>query len=198
MDKHLNFKSQTSNFPKREWFLFQLTGFSGVGTKFRIRIAFNRVIKHTQEWMYGQNQGPWNLILKQKSSAFTMWIPRLFDVLHKPLLLQEHSQQCLQGYTHEKLLPWVAVPQLKETGNYLSMKIQGKFQKSTFLAWSMLDMEKIKSKCEEGVNCEGLSMRIFISVYAARWDLWSYHLNGQTSHSSSYQSLFPARGLFNL
>lgn len=38
-----------------------------------------------------------------------MWIPRLFDILHKPLLLQEHSQKCLRDYVHERLLPQAPV-----------------------------------------------------------------------------------------
>lgn len=93
---HLNFKSQTSNFPKRECFLFQLTGFSVVGTKFPIRIPFNGVIKHTLNGnVWTKSETLKSYILKEKKEKKGLLSQCGFHCLlicsQTFLLLQEHS-----------------------------------------------------------------------------------------------------------
>lgn len=83
---------------------------------------------------------------------------------------------------------------MKKLKSYLFMKIQERLQKSTFWSHPCSTLRKSSlSKYEEGVNCDRLSIRIFISLCAAPWNWWSYHLNGQTSRSSFFSKLIPSQ-----
>lgn len=107
---HLNFKSQTSNFPKRECFLFQLTGFSVVGTKFPIRIPFNGVIKHTSNgnvWTKSETLKFYILKKKKKRSAFTVRIPLPLDIPpNLPFITGAFRIACkhthIRGWSHKQ------------------------------------------------------------------------------------------------
>lgn len=141
--------------------------------------------------MHGQSQGPWSLIEKKLIKALPSRCG-FHGCLISPTNLcyysSTHRSACettrTKGCSHKQQYDNTTKPE-----NYLFTKIQERLQRdseTTFCSDPRSTWRKSGlSKYEEGVNCAGLRIRVFI-LRVAPWNWWSYHLNGQTSRSSFF------------